>query len=269
MGETTGNQQFIFQDSRITYQKLGSGSTALLAFHGFGQSSHIFKTFSDATAGQFTIFAIDLFFHGDSHYLSDQLLTKAVWCRLIEQFLQAHNVERFALMGFSLGGRFALATAELFASRLDQLILIAPDGITRNGWYQLATGSVAGRNLFRYVMRHLSILSTFGHLLTRLGFLNRTVMRFAEVSLATPQQRALVYRSWTQFRLIRPDLTRIAQTLRQYSVQVRFFTGAFDRVIPGSYILPLADQLPDYELTVLKTGHNRLLELVGEKLASV
>ncbi|SOD95966.1 alpha/beta fold hydrolase [Spirosoma fluviale] len=267
MFETADSQQFTFQDSRITYQKFGNGPVILLAFHGFGQSSHVFKTLENSTQGQFTIFAIDLFFHGNSHYLGHQLLTKAVWCQLIGQFLQAHAIDRFSLMGFSLGGRFALVTAEAFANRLDQLILIAPDGITRNGWYLLATSSVVGRALFRYVMHHLSMLSTFGHLLTRLGFLNKTIMRFAEISLATPEQRALVYRSWTQFRLIRPNLNAIAKTLREHSVQVRFFTGAFDRIIPGSYILPLTDQLPHYELTVLKTGHNRLIEMTGEKLA--
>ena len=42
--------------------------------------------------------------------------------------------------------------------------------------------------------------------------------------------------------------------------------GAFDRIIPGSYILPLTDLLHQYELTALKTGHNHLIELTAEEL---
>ncbi|ADB41604.1 alpha/beta hydrolase [Spirosoma linguale] len=266
MSETADSQQFTFQGSRISYQQFGSGPAVLLAFHGFGQNNDIFSVLEKPLGGQFTIFAIDLFFHGNSHYLGTSMLTKEFWCELIGHFLQTHNIARFSLMGFSLGGRFALVTAEALAARLDQLILVAPDGITLNHWYWLATSSSPGRTLFRYVMRHLSMLSTFGHLLTRLGLLNKTVMRFAEISLATPDQRALVYRSWTQFRLLHPALKLIAHRLQEHSVRVRFFTGAFDRIVPGTYVLPLTNQLQQYELTVLKTGHNRLVELAGEKI---
>lgn len=269
MPETDPIQQFTFQNSHLTYRKFGSGSATLLAFHGFGQNGAVFKPLEELLGRQFTIFAIDLFFHGDSHYLGNELLTKVVWCQLIDQFLLTQAIDRFSMMGFSLGGRFALTTAEVFAHRLDQLILIAPDGITLNGWYQVATRSRFGRSLFRYVLRHLSMLTTFGHLLTRLGLLNRTAMRFAEISLGTPPQRTLVYRSWTQFRLIRPNLTLLAVMLNDHAVSVHFFMGAFDRIIPGTYILPLTKRLRHYELTVLKTGHNRLIELAAEKLVCV
>ncbi len=266
MTTTATVHEFAFANSHISYQKFGNGPAILLAFHGFGQTNQVFTSLENTLGDQFTIFAIDLFFHGNSQYTGNQLLTKDIWQQLIDQFLWAQSIERFSLMGFSLGGRFALATAEAFANRLDQLLLIAPDGITRNNWYRLATGSKVGRTLFRYVMRHLSMLTTFGHALTRFGVLNRTAMRFAEISLATPEQRTLVYQSWTQFRLIYTNLNSLAKTLNDHAVRVRFFTGAFDRIVPGSYILPLTKRLRHYELTVLKTGHNHLIELVAEKL---
>ncbi|QDK77136.1 alpha/beta hydrolase [Spirosoma sp. KCTC 42546] len=258
---------FQVEGNGIAYQKIGNGPSILLAFHGFGQSGEIFRTLEASLGAQFTIFAIDLFFHGHSQYTGNQLLKKHDWQRFIAAFLKDRHIDRFSLMGFSLGGRFSLALAEAFADRLDQLILLAPDGITRSSWYRLATVSAVGRGLFRYVLRHLSVLNAFGHMLTRLGLLNRTVMRFAEISLGTPEQRQLVYRSWTQFRLITPDLTNISRLLNANPVQVQFFIGAFDRIVPGSYILPLTKRLRHYEVTVLKTGHNRLIELMSEKFA--
>ena len=92
-------------------------------------------------------------------------------------------------------------------------------------------------------------------------------MRFAELSLSTSNQRALVYTVWTQFRLIASDINTVSALLNQYTVRVQFFVGAFDRIIPGTYILPLIDQLQRYELTALKTGHNHLIELTAEKLS--
>lgn len=110
------------------------------------------------------------------------------------------------------------------------------------------------------------MLTSLGHALTTAGLLNRTVMRFAEIALATPEQRTLVYKSWTQFRQIHSDMKLVAKLLNDQSIQVRFFTGAFDRIVPGSFILPLTRQLRHYELTVFKTGHNRLIELMAEQL---
>lgn len=266
MTKTANSHEFTFANGHITYQKFGTGSAVVLAFHGFGQSSMAFEPLGAIAGEQFTLFAIDLFLHGNSRYLGNQLLTGTDWQRMTAAFLESQQVDRFSLMGFSLGGRFALATVEAFADRLDQLVLIAPDGVTRSFWYRLATGSVMGRKLFRYGLHHLSVLNAFGHALTHLGLLHRTAMRFVDVSLSTPQQRELVYQSWTQFRLIQPDLQSIANTLINKAIRVRFFTGAFDRIVPGQYILPLTKRLQHYELTVLKTGHNHLIELVVREL---
>lgn len=254
-------QLFLFKDHSMAYRKFGHGPAALLAFHGFGQTGQVYLSIEKHLGDQFTVFAIDLFFHGDSRYVGNQLLTKNDWYQLIEAFLCGQHIKRFSLMGFSLGGRFALTTAENFSDRIDQLILIAPDGITRNFWYELATGSDAGRRLFRYILRHLSILNGFGHALTQLGLLNRTVMRFVEISLSTHKQREQVYQSWTQFRRIQPNLERVSEALNSNEISIWFFTGAFDRLVPGAYIVPLTERLRCYDLTVLKTGHNRLIEL--------
>jgi len=93
-------------------------------------------------------------------------------------------------------------------------------------------------------------------------------MRFAELSLTTSIQRTLVYTVWTQFRLITPDIQAISALLNQYPVRVRFFTGAYDRIVPGVCILPLTDRLQRYDLTVLKTGHNHLIELTADALGT-
>lgn len=156
--------------------------------------------------------------------------------------------------------------AEAFASQIDQLILIAPDGIARTVWYRAATTTRLGRWLFRHGLRHLPVFNQVGHALVRVGLLNRTAMRFAELSLSTPQQRTLVYTAWTQFRLITPNVTEVSAVLNRHLVRVRFFIGAYDRIIPGAYMLPLTDRLHQYELTILKTGHNHLIELTAEKL---
>ena len=258
---------FDYEGNRLAYRKVGHGPTIVIAFHGFGQSSQVFGPVNQLIGHQYTVVAIDLFLHGGSLYRAGNLLTKPYWHRLMGAFLEVGRINRFSLMGFSLGGRFALATAEAFADRLDELILIAPDGITYSTWYQLATKTNVGQRLFGYGLRHLSTLNQLGHALVWLGILNRTIMRFAELSLSTTRQRALVYAVWTQFRLIDSNIAEVATLLNHHLVQVRFFLGAFDQIIPGAYMLPLTNKLQRYELTVLRAGHNHLIELTAVELS--
>ncbi len=266
MTTSTAVQFFDCHRGRVAFRVFGNGPAVMLAFHGFGQDNTAYQSFQNQPDNGFTVYAVDLFLHGKSQLTSGSLLTKADWQQLIHDFLQEQGINRFSLVGFSLGGRFSLATLEAFADRIDQLWLIAPDGITRSFWYRLATQSGTGRWLFRYTLQHLSVLNQVGHALVRAGLLNRTAMRFAELSLATPQQRQLVYDTWTQFRHIRPNIDAIAALLNNCPVHVRFFTGAFDRIVPGHYILPLTDRLRQYDLTVLKTGHTHLIEQVAAQI---
>ncbi len=256
-------QKFSFDGNVLAYRKLGTGPSTLIAFHGFGQFSGAFMPLERSLANRFTIFAVDLFFHGHSEYNANRPLTKPDWYRLIDAFLRAQGITRFSLMGFSLGGRFALTTVEAFAERIDQLFLLAPDGITQNGWYRLATTSMLGQKLFWYVLHHLPLLLNTGHTLVKIGLLKRGLMRFAELSLGTPSQRMLAYQSWTQFRKIQPDLVAIANLVNKTPLQVHFFTGALDQIVPGSYILPLTGKLHQYEWTNLEARHNQIIDSAG------
>ncbi|WP_020606845.1 alpha/beta fold hydrolase [Spirosoma spitsbergense] len=256
-------QKFSFDGSVIAYRKLGAGPAILVAFHGFGQSGGVFMPLERSLTSQFTIFAVDLFFHGNSEYNKNQLLTRPNWYRLMDAFLRTQGITRFSLMGFSLGGRFALTTLEAFAERIDQLFLMAPDGITQNVWYRLATTTTLGRKLFWYVLQHLPLLLNVGHILVKLGLLERGLMRFAELSLGTPNQWTLAYQSWTQFRQIQPNLVTIANLINSIPIRVHFFTGVFDQIVPGPYILPLTGKLRQYEWTNLEARHNQLIDLAG------
>lgn len=263
---TTDVHLLQFDKGQLAFQKFGHGPSVLLAFHGFGQTHHVFAPLGKRLESRFTVFALNLFFHGNSTYNHDQPLTKTAWQQLIRAFLEAQRIERFSVLGFSLGGRFALATAEGFAYRIDQLILIAPDGITNSFWYKLATQSVIGRGLFRYTLNHLTQLNQFGYTLVRVGLLNESIMRLVNYSLNTAQQRERVYQSWINFRRIHPHLSVISNLLNKHVTHVQIFTGAFDRIVPGTYMLPLTSKLRRYELTVFKTGHHRLIDLTVEQL---
>lgn len=251
----------------------GNGPAVLLCFHGIGQDGRAFEPFDNTLTDRFTIYSFDLFYHGQTGALHDPLyqpnesLTPDHWAAVLTNFLSEHTIDRFSVAGFSMGGVFALATAQLFAPRLDQLWLLAPDGISTSAWYRFATGSGFGRGVFRYFLNHLPLLRNLSNGLVRLGWLDRSLVRFAQSTLATPEQRERVYRSWIAFQPLRPDLAPLASLLNEHSVRIRVFLGAFDRVLPREAVQPLLQQLNQYELMILPVGHNRLVESVARQLA--
>ena len=247
--------------------KLSNGPIPLLAFHGIGQDHRVFEPLARALEGRYALYAFDLFFHGTQPPdVTDDVLTKPAYQQIIQAFLNQHQIERFAVIGFSMGGRFALATAEAFSSQLDELILLAPDGITISPWYRIATDSRLGRWLFRYLLKHTPVLHRLGQFFLSIGLINRSALKFAENTLATAEQQQSVYNSWVYFRNLRFNHRSLSALFNQQSMRIRFFVGYFDQILPTSFLTPLTRRLQSYELTVLKTGHNRLIEKVAKLL---
>lgn len=260
MNDQPDSQFFRYQNTQLAYRQLGTGSRVALAFHGFGQTGVVYVPLAAAVGDVYTIYAIDLFLHGGSKRDDTGYLLEKEWCGCITAFLADQQIDRFSLIGYSLGGRFALTLAACMANRIDRLILMAPDGIRFSRWYGLATQSATGRAVFQYAMRHLPVLHRVGRGLVGLGLLRPSLLRFAEVSLATPDQRQLVYDAWTLFRQVKPDLKRIADELARYAVPVHLIVGIYDQIVPASYLFPLIRLLDRYTLTQLPTGHNRLID---------
>ncbi|KAB7732131.1 alpha/beta fold hydrolase [Rudanella paleaurantiibacter] len=263
---------FAFDALYLHYHQWGHGSRVLLCFHGIGQDGRVFAPFGDSLASFFTIYSFDLFYHGQSSgingsvYADHEALTPDRWAQLLDAFLTEHQIDQVSVAGFSMGGVFALATAERFAHRMERLWLLAPDGISTNGWYAFATGSGLGRMLFRYFLNHLHLLRSLSDTLVRLGWLDRSLVRFAQSTLATPAQRERVYRSWIGFRPLRPHLDTLAGVLNQSAMRVTMYLGEYDRVLPKTAVEPLLRRVPAAEVIVLPVGHNRLLEAIAKRI---
>lgn len=99
-----------------------NGNRPLLMFHGYGQDASVFKHIEG--------YSIELFFHGNSIWnKGEEPLEKSEWKDIIDEFLNKNNITTFSVLGFSMGGKFALATLEAFPGRVKEIILLAPDGV--------------------------------------------------------------------------------------------------------------------------------------------
>lgn len=253
-------------------QKYGSGPRVLLCFHGIGQDHSCFLKLFEALSPHYTCYGFDLYYHGQSPSLygsatlADERLSKAAWQQYLDQWLLSEGIGRFGVLGFSMGGKFALATAEAFAERLDSLVLLAPDGVTESPWYRLATRYALSRWMFRWYVLNTHRFRQLARVLLRLRLLDKSTVRFAESTLATPAQRQRVYHSWLGFSSLTFDIAHLAQVLNHHSVKVRIFLGRFDALLPAEYLRPLTKHLHEFELVMLRTGHHKLVDKVADWL---
>lgn len=234
-----------------------------LAFHGIGQDASAFAPFGDQLAGRrmddtHTLYSLNLPYHGPAADWPLEI-TKTYWQRLLTDFLATHQIDRFSVIGFSMGGRFALVTAELFADRLDGLMLLAPDGVTEDPWFRLGTSTAPGRALLRFVLNHTPVFHRLGQGLVGLKLLNPALLRFAEATMRTPGQRTQLYRSWVGFRTLTVDVPELARTLTAQGVATYLILGQFDAVLSRAHMQPLLRVMPACRLLVLPTGHNSLV----------
>ena len=219
-----------------------------------------------------TLYSIELPHHGRSAQNQPvdwpPVLTNAYWQGLITAFLTTHVINRFSVIGFSMGGRFALVTAEFFAARIDSVLLLAPDGIAEDPWFRIATSTAMGRVLLRFFLNHTRWVMVLGGGLVRVGLLEAALLRFAEATLQTPAQREQIYRSWTGFRTLKINMHTFASAMITHRVQVRLFLGLYDAVLPRRHTRPLEKALPTCEVVVLATGHSSLVRRVAAVLGA-
>ncbi|SMB88311.1 alpha/beta hydrolase fold [Hymenobacter roseosalivarius DSM 11622] len=251
----------------LHYRTYGTGPRIVLAFHGYGQSEGHWRSIAAVLGDRTTLYSFDLFHHGSSRLAKiDAPLTKTRLGELLEQFLAENQIEKFSLLAFSMGAKFALTAVEHFPGRVEKIWLIAPDGLQRQFWYSLATyppwmRGVLGRAVLR-PQRLLRFLNALGER----RVVDTNLIRFAEWQLESREKRLRVYRSWVGFRLLVFSLKDLARILNEHQVPVTFFLGKYDRVIPHAGLQRFIGSLRQARTVLLDTGHAGLIHDVAAYL---
>jgi len=259
-----------FIPKNLHYYKLGQGPVILLAFHGIGQDGvTCFKPFADNLGNRYTIYAFDLYFHGKSiegsaiNFFKNEIITKEIWIQVIQEFLRKQNISRFDIAGFSMGGRFALATLEAFSNQIDRAFLIAPDGISEHPLYTLASRFKPTRKLFGWFMQNPDSFFKVANVFQKAGFIHSSLYRFTQNVLNTPEKRQSIYNSWIAFRKLRFDISELYKKIQADHVNLYLFVGKYDKLLKVSAVKQLADLLPPDRFIILQSGHSQLVEKVG------
>ncbi|MDQ3392650.1 MAG: alpha/beta hydrolase [Bacteroidota bacterium] len=265
MSQSPENQVFEFQKAQLHYHKTGKGNKVLLAFHGFGQSKQHFIHFSQPLRDTYTIYSFDLFYHGMSFWHEkEKPMKKQFWTNLLNEFFKVEGIKTCSLAGYSMGGKFALATLEAFPEKIEKLILIAPDGIKTSFWYSLATYPSWIRRFFRSLIVNPKPFHLMVDSMSKIGLMDKGIIKFASSQMNTRGKRRRVYYTWVVFRLLKFDMELIASLVNKHNIGLEMFLGKYDKVIILKNMQRLLKKTKKYDLHILECGHNTLIDEVAK-----
>jgi pimeloyl-[acyl-carrier protein] methyl ester esterase len=106
----------------------------LVLLHGWSLNLHVFDELTRALAQRYRIIRIDLPGHGGSDWDTRSITPAAQAWRVHETL--APLTERYALLGWSLGGQFALDLAAAMPAPIERLVLVSttPRFLAAPGW---------------------------------------------------------------------------------------------------------------------------------------
>lgn len=252
------------QDGQLVYTKFDGGDSILLAFHGFGQDKSIFKAWSDLLKDKYTIYAFDIFYHGNSNRVLKNL-SKIEWNKYLTEFLIKEDIQKFDVLGFSLGGRFAIASSIMNPKKVKQLILIAPDGIFLTIWFKMATNPMI-RWLFKYFMMNPDKLQSLISINDRYKLVSQYLGEFANKELSNPENGKRVYHSWNHFKTLGYTKRQLIKLFNQYDFKRRIILGKKDHIIKPEQILPTINAMGAFNIDVLPMKHHQLVKPEVAKL---
>ena len=119
------------RDMRFSYVEWGdAGAPPMILLHGLTGHAHTWDHMSPALAERYHVFALDQRGHGDSGRAASYATQDFV--DDLEALTRHWRIDRFALMGLSMGGHNAMAYAAAHPERVERLIIIdIPPRMTR------------------------------------------------------------------------------------------------------------------------------------------
>lgn len=247
-----------YRHSTICYRRFGEGPRYLLCFHGYGEQASAFDFLENHIGSQYTVFAIDLPFHGKTEWKEGLDINKSDLLSLADACMGEPN-RRFSLMGFSLGGRIALSVFEAASHRVEQLVLLASDGLKVNFWYWLATQTWMGNRFFALTMKKPGWFMGMLKLMNRMHLINASIFKFVDHYIGNKEVREQLYTRWTAFRKIKSTRKNLRTLIQQHQTPVHLVYGKHDRIILPNGGKKLQKGIEEYcSLDIIASGHQVL-----------
>lgn len=254
------NGSFAHGSFVIDFRIYGHGADAILCFHGFGRTASDFEVFLPLLKENQKMVCIHLFAHGESVFPENRIvhdpLTHGEWKELLTAFIASQGIDRFHLLGYSMGARLVMFTMLLCAEKVKSVLVFAPDGLKINPLYRFASGTGPGRYMYNKIIEQPGPLFRVARVLNKIGLLSDKLHRFVHVHLDTIEKRRQVHDAWMIYRNFFPNQSKLAEVINRKDFPFHMIFGKYDEVIKVKLGKKLEKRLDSRShLIVVEKGH--------------
>lgn len=261
-------QEVTYKDNTIAYQIYGRGAKAVICLHGYAQVASRWAILEPYLQDQFTLYAIDLPYHGKTQWKHIDTFTVTALVEIIQKILPVSQ-KKFYLLAYSMGGRIGLRLLQEIPERIEKAILLAPDGFHRNIWYRFATHTVIGRKIFNEFKKNPKLIIAIGKRLRKQGILSEQLYNLTHYYINDENARFLLYDRWISTRHFEPDLKILQQLIASYNIPVEMVFARHDKIIVADHGITFMKGLEkQIRIHIIDTGHSFLYAPQAAYIAS-
>ena len=249
---------------KLHYYKFGTGPQTMLCFHGYGMHGKQFISLEPALGSKYTFIGFDLFFHKETK-LHDQTLTavkspitKKAFADLLAEFCAFENINRFSVIGYSMGSHFATVVVEEMGERVDEYIVAAPSSINPGLLIRAFSKYKLGNKLLERFTQSERALINVLNFSKRLGLIDDVGRNILYKEIDTPELRFNLYASFTYLRLFETDEDKLIQVLVEQNIRSIFIFGKRDAMYPPRIGKKFLKKLPKAEVIMLDKNHEMI-----------
>jgi len=255
---------------KLHYYKFGNGPQPMLCFHGYGMHGKQFLLLEPSLGSKYTFFGFDLFFHKETKLIDQSLeavkarITKKQFAELIEEFCIYENIDRFSVIGYSMGTHYATTVVEELGSRVDEYIVAAPSSIYPGKLIEFFSKTKVGNKLLEKLVLSEKALINMLNLCKWLGLIDDVGRNILYKEIDTPELRFNLYASFIYLRLFETDEAQLIKTLTEYNIRSIFIFGKRDKMYPSSIGKAFFAKFKQAEIVILDEHH----ELINKNFVS-
>ncbi|SDE55731.1 Pimeloyl-ACP methyl ester carboxylesterase [Mucilaginibacter pineti] len=258
---------------KVHFHEYGTGNKPLLAFHGYGMTGKQFHVLEQSILPQYHIYGFDHFFHGDSKldgWTEKQILagmSKNMVRSYMQEWFNIYGEQRISVMAYSIGANLALILVEEYAHLIDDIILMAPDGLSVYKSLHFILHNPLGRALFSWATKSKWLAPFILKTVKKTGLIDESLYQIAYNEIDTEQKRLDTYYTLNLIRLLKPDAAAVAALINQHKIKCLLIFGRHDHLFPKSAAMPFIGMLDDAEVHEVTLGHWLVIKALDEYLA--
>ncbi len=247
----------LFQTTSIQwhYHRFGTGSKIWIALHGFGQDGSIFSVLESTLPADFSVFALDLPYHGATSS-AVPMFNRADVQAAIQAILDLTGQTSYCALGFSFGCRLWLGMMGEEMQRWDALLLLSPDGIHTHWLSVLDQFSLSWRTRILGLVKRPEWLLRLAERLHRLRLIDYYSLRFLTTHFSSAEQQRQLEATWLSAVDFRKASHKLLRLLGNNVAVIGLINGGKDFLIKDAILEKWGKQIPHLQKnTIPDAGH--------------